>query len=101
MSVTTNFLFIPGIIGLLTGCQNSTANPDPVAPALVETIRQFDARQGQHPENIAFDRQGTLYVTLHKSATVWKRDASGQEWLTQPVPRRGRMVWSSTVLRTR
>lgn len=43
----------------------------------IETIATFDATSGEHPENVAFGRDGTLYVTLHRAVTVWCRAPDG------------------------
>ncbi|GAB3220806.1 SMP-30/gluconolactonase/LRE family protein [Spirosoma arcticum] len=80
MRVTTKLFVLSAAIGLLTGCQDHITDPSPIPSSAVETVREFNAAQGQHPENVAVDRRGTVYVTLHESATVWKRDAAGQEW---------------------
>lgn len=56
-------------------------------PSTAVTVAQFDATTGEHPENIALDHQGTIYVTLHRAAKVWKhtRDGASAE-IPLPVP---------------
>lgn len=75
-----SFVGVLVLIGSLLACQDKK---DPVLATPVETVRTFNAQQGQHPENIAFASDGSLYVTLHAAAMIWKQDALGQEWFIQ------------------
>lgn len=42
-----------------------------------ETVARFDAHAHEHPENVAFAPDGTVYVTLHAAATVWRHTPDG------------------------
>src|SRR5690242_11108659 len=43
----------------------------------IETVATFDATALEHAENVAFDRDGTIYVTLNRAAKVWRRGPDG------------------------
>ncbi len=46
----------------------------------------FDPSNGEHPENVVMTPDGTLYVTLHQGASVWRqRRSKPGERLTLPV----------------
>jgi len=49
----------------------------------VDVLATFDAAEGEHPEAVLVDPDGAVWVSLHRSMRLWRRDATGTLTVSQ------------------